>query len=208
MSPRRYTLRQRAEAQEVTRQRILDATRALHLEQGALGTSVRQVAGRAGVSPATVLAHFPDVDRLVGACGQYSAEVAPFPSPARLAGLEGAEARLGALVRACADYWERSPGLERLYLERRALPALDRAMGLLDDAHEALCAEALRPLTRSARALRLARMLTGVSSWRALRAQGLTPEAAADDLLTLLLAWLRQGAAPQPRAAARAARAR
>ena len=49
----------RRAAVEETRQRILEATLALHTEKGIFGTSWQDIAKRADVSVGTVYKHFP-----------------------------------------------------------------------------------------------------------------------------------------------------
>lgn len=80
---RRYELRRRAERQEETRQRIIDATVGLHQEVGMLRTTVKEIASRAGVERATVYRHFPDERALIHACtGHYFSQNPP-PDPSR-----------------------------------------------------------------------------------------------------------------------------
>ena len=59
----------RAESLDATRERIVEATAALHYEQGVAATSYVHIAERAGVGPATVYRHFPTLGSLVEACG-------------------------------------------------------------------------------------------------------------------------------------------
>ena len=49
MAGRKYQLRKRAEGLDATRERIVEATAALHYEQGVAATSYVQIAERAGV---------------------------------------------------------------------------------------------------------------------------------------------------------------
>lgn len=78
---RRYELRQRARRQEATRQRIVEATVAMHEELGLLRTTITDIAERAGVERATVYRHFPDEHSLFAACtGHYFAQH-PLPAP-------------------------------------------------------------------------------------------------------------------------------
>ena len=91
MAGRKYQLRKRAEGLDATRERIVEATAALHYEQGVAATSYIQIAERAGVGPATVYRHFPTLGSLVSACGAHVWEVIqpPLPenAPAVFAGL-------------------------------------------------------------------------------------------------------------------------
>lgn len=68
---RSYRKAKRAETQEETREKIVRATIALHLDQGVATTSYSEVAERAGVGAATVYRHFPTMGSLVEACGAH-----------------------------------------------------------------------------------------------------------------------------------------
>ena len=77
----------RASAAAQTRQRIIEATRALHGEQGIAATSWDQIAARAGVGVGTVYRHFPSLDELIPACGAVTMEVLALPDPASVPAL-------------------------------------------------------------------------------------------------------------------------
>jgi AcrR family transcriptional regulator len=78
---RAYELKKRAERQDETRQRIVEATVALHEELGPAATSVSAIAERAGVGRPTVYRHFPDDRALFVACTtHYMAQHQP-PDP-------------------------------------------------------------------------------------------------------------------------------
>ena len=78
---RAYRKVKRAEEEERTRARIVDATEALHAEVGPARRSRRWWCERAGVTRATVYRHFPDEESLFLACsGQWrSRQVLPDP---------------------------------------------------------------------------------------------------------------------------------
>jgi|AP12_2_1047962.scaffolds.fasta_scaffold35094_1 AcrR family transcriptional regulator len=78
---RRYQLRQRAERQEETRGRIVEAAVTLHGTVGIAQTTVTQIADLAGVGRQTVYRHFPDELTLVRACSGLYWERHPFPDP-------------------------------------------------------------------------------------------------------------------------------
>src|SRR5680860_364307 len=78
---RKYELRKRAESQDATRQRIVEAAVSLHEQLGPAHTSVSGIAERAGISRPTVYLHFPDDRSLLTACtGHYLAQHQP-PDP-------------------------------------------------------------------------------------------------------------------------------
>jgi AcrR family transcriptional regulator len=80
---RSYTKRKRAEQQEETRLRIVEAAVRLHQEVGGLQTTISAIAEHAGVERATVYRYFPDERSLLQACtGHYlSQNHPPDPSP-------------------------------------------------------------------------------------------------------------------------------
>jgi len=72
---RRYELKKRADRQDETRQRIVEAAVALHEQLGPAHTPVSAIAERAGVGRPTVYRHFPDERSLFTACtGHYMAQ--------------------------------------------------------------------------------------------------------------------------------------
>jgi AcrR family transcriptional regulator len=78
---RTYRKMSRAEDEQRTRARIVDAAESLHAEVGPANTTISAIAGRAGVTRATVYRHFPDDESLFLACsGQWlSRQVLPDP---------------------------------------------------------------------------------------------------------------------------------
>lgn len=102
MSGRSYRLGRRAEAQAVTRQRIVEAAVELHSTIGPARTSLSQVAERAGVQRNTLYAHFPDERALLMASSGHAIEQDPLPDP--------------ELSRAVADPRERlRTGIDSIY---------------------------------------------------------------------------------------------
>jgi AcrR family transcriptional regulator len=78
---RRYQLRQRAEQQEETRSRIVEAAVSLHGTVGVSRATVTRIAELAGVGRQTVYRHFPDESTLVRACSGLYWEQHPLPDP-------------------------------------------------------------------------------------------------------------------------------
>jgi AcrR family transcriptional regulator len=76
---RKYEQRRRAEQQEETRQRIVEAAVHLHGTVGPANTSMSAVAERAGVQRNTLYRHFPDERSLLHACSAHYAEAFPPP---------------------------------------------------------------------------------------------------------------------------------
>lgn len=76
---RTYTLKRRAERQDETRQRIVEAAVTLHSTLGPAHTPLSLVAERAGVQRHTLYAHFPDERSLLLACSGLTAQRDPLP---------------------------------------------------------------------------------------------------------------------------------
>lgn len=81
MANRRYQLKRRAEKQEETRSRIVEAAIELHQTIGPSATTVNDIAQRAGVGRVTVYRHFPDELALARACSGLYFERNPAPEP-------------------------------------------------------------------------------------------------------------------------------
>ena len=137
MAGREYRMRKRAEGLDATRERIVEATAALHYEQGVAATSYVQIAERAGVGPATVYRHFPTLGSLVEACGAHVHEAMqpPLPenAPAVFAGLDTRQQRLERLVAELDAFYDRGAvwlGIAARDRDRvpgaRGVPAADR----------------------------------------------------------------------------------
>jgi AcrR family transcriptional regulator len=182
---RPYRLGKRAEAASGTRRRIVEAAFSLHDEQGITGTSVRDIAGRAGVAPATVLQHFPRMDELIRACGELSDQLAPMPTAAVLVGATTEGERIRRVALALFEWWEQlGDGVDHLRIDRRYLPAVDAWFADVARGHRGLAAAAFAgaPPTR----VDLLVAITTVDAWRALRDSGMDPRGAAGHVSQLL----------------------
>jgi AcrR family transcriptional regulator len=178
---RTYRKAKRAEAQEETREKIVRATLALHLEQGVATTSYADIAGRAGVGAATVYRHFPTMGALVTACGAHVWEAIAPPRPedaaALFAGDESRKARLGRLVRELDAFYERSAlPLWNAVQDRDRFPELDAFLTEVDKGVAALVAAALGD-DAPTETVRIVQALSGYVTWRALAEAGLETEA-------------------------------
>ena len=170
---RSYRLGKRADAATDTRRRILEATLNLHDEQGIVRTSVRDVAGRAGVSPATVLNHFPQMGDLIDACGRLSDDLFPMPTDAVLIGAHDRTERVRLMAVALFSWWDQmGSGWEHLQIDRRTLPDVDAWLRDVDLRHRSLVASALGVATGEA-AVAIGTALTSFGSWQSLRAGGM-----------------------------------
>lgn len=184
---RKYTLRKRAESQEETRARIVEATIALHEELGPRNTSISAVAERAGVQRLTVYRYFPDETALFQACTSSWLERHPPPPPPQGQPAIDTGAALQALYayyRATHRMWVVS------YRDVDVVPALRSPMQGVA-AYVAAYADALLkswPGRDRSKTLRAAAALSvQFATWRTLNEQGLNDDAMA----TLVSSWIR-----------------
>ena len=91
---RKYQLKQRAERQEETRRRIVEAAVELHGIVGPARTTILALAERAGVERPTVYRHFPTTESLFKACSSHHWTENPPPDPERWLAINDPEARL------------------------------------------------------------------------------------------------------------------
>lgn len=121
---RSYRLNKRAESQDRTRQRIVDAAIELHQSKG-LSATFGEIAQRANVGKVTVYRHFPDLTALVGACsGQYF-ERHPLPDVEAWRDIGDAAARSRhGLAEAYRYHRETEPMMARILAEVRDMPII------------------------------------------------------------------------------------
>lgn len=193
-------MRKRAEGLDATRERIVEATAALHVEQGVAATSYIQIAERAGVGPATVYRHFPTLGSLVNACGAHVYEAMRPPLPettaAVFAGLDTRQQRLDRLVAELDAFYDRGAvHLGVAARDRDRVPELDAGLRQVETGVEALVCEALSGAP--AAATRMATALADVSVWRSLKRLG-APRTEFRRIWVRLLACGIAVAAPDP----------
>ena len=185
----------RASAAAQTRRRIIDATRALHTEQGISATSWDDIAARAGVGVGTVYRHFPTLDELIPACGEIVRQAVALPDPqaarALFDGVEAPAQRIERLVREAFAIYERgAPELRAIRAEPDAHPAVAEAFQELEASLAALVDGALAPVDTTPADRAVARAMVDLGAWQALRDQGLDPAEAADAVSRMLAARL------------------
>ena len=138
---RRYELKRRAERQDETRQRIVDATIELHQTIGAAQTTVSEIAKRAGVGRVTVYRHFPDEETLFYACSGHYFSQHPFPDIERWRRIPDPHDRLREGLRDTYAWHEENRQMITMALaEARELPMMTRYHDFWDAAAEALAA--------------------------------------------------------------------
>jgi AcrR family transcriptional regulator len=192
MSPKPYRLGRRGEAAEETRQRIVQATFALHGEQGIAATSMKQIAARAGVSIGTVYHHFPTYENAIQACGTYAMATAPLPTAALFTGLETVEERIERLAVETFSWFDRVPGFAHIRCDQDHFPSLLRPFVQAEEANRTtMMQEALTPWGVGARESRIAATLLDLSIYHGLRNAALDCGGAARQITEIIIAWLK-----------------
>jgi AcrR family transcriptional regulator len=127
--PRPYQQKKRAEQQEETRRKIVEATIALHEAVGGPKTTVSAIAERAGVERATVYRHFPDERSLLEGCtGHYLAKNQP-PDPHSWLTIEDPVQRLQCALEEIYAYHRRTePMSARAVIDMPQMPVLRQVL--------------------------------------------------------------------------------
>src|ERR671929_2226624 len=110
VAPKRRTYRKQARAasEAGTRQRIVEAAVALHLERGPAQTSINAIAERAGVNRVTVYRHFPDARTLLEACSAHARNLNPPPDLDRWRAIDDPRRRTEVALTQLYDYFRRT----------------------------------------------------------------------------------------------------
>jgi len=157
---RTYRLGKRAEKQDETRRRIVEAAVDLHCTLGPARTTVSQIAERAGVQRHTYYAHFADERSLFLACSALALERDPLPEVEQLFAVPSGRERLRRGLRLFYEWFERNEdhaacvlrdadhhALTREMVELRIAPTFSRAAEImgegLDDRSRTLLGVAL-----------------------------------------------------------------
>jgi AcrR family transcriptional regulator len=188
MSTRSYNLGRRAETAAETRQRLVEATAALHVERGISAVSLRDIAERAAVSVGTAYHHFPTYLDAVRACAAHTAAAAPLPEATILDGIGSVDERVTVLIRELCAWYERHPWLERIRAERSLYPPVEESMTRHERGVEQLARAAARCTADEARTIAA---LTDVAVYTALRRAGMPAARVPNRMAEAVLAWLR-----------------
>lgn len=178
MCPRPYQMKRRTASAQETRQRIVQATYALHMEKGIAATSMRDIAQRADVAVGSVYHHFPTYDDIIAACGAYTVAQTRPPTQAALDGLTAPAERLAAVVQAAFDFYARFDGMERIRAEREQFAQVGAFIDAESDNRRKLLRQALGGRRPGKTAMALAMAVLDVAFYRNLVADGLSHDAA------------------------------
>src|SRR5215207_2260642 len=190
-----YDMGKRRAAVEETRQRILEATLALHSEKGIFGTSWQDIANRADVSVGTVYKPFPSLDELVPACGELMYAITRPPSlddaPQIFAEANSLEERLGRLIEELFAFYERgAPYIETDFQERR-LAAVAEWETYMRATIAGLVREALVSAELDEHRVQAVSALLDFSTFKSFRDRDIPKEQAAKTMSEVLLCWIK-----------------
>ena len=193
--PRRYDLGKRQDQKDATRDRIVAAAAELFRDQGAVRTSIAQIAAAADVAPGTVRNHFPTTDDLAAAVAAYVMVLLRMPGPELFDGAAEPAERVAALAHAMGAYYERSaPWYGMPDLDDAPLPAWAAARASYNAEYEALVRTALGPLGHDDSIVRVVAAMLDPSLFGSLTRRGYTTNDAADLIAELVTSWLRANA--------------
>lgn len=178
MKKRPYTKKRRAEQEARTRQRIVEATAALHEELGPRETSISAVAERAGVQRLTVYRHFPDDFALFDACTTHWLGTHPPPDPEQWAGAATPEERTRVALLSLYRYYRRTaPMWTVVYRDADLVPAMAEPLERFQDYLKGIRKDLLNAWGVEGARRRRARAALGhllrFSSWQTLKEEGM-----------------------------------
>jgi AcrR family transcriptional regulator len=176
---------------ERTRERILEAARSLHAEQGIGLTNYEEIAHRAETSTATVYRHFPNLASLLPACAdsiQVLRPATPLLAEQLFAGLDQPAQRIEVLVRGTCECYRRDGGwLAAARGEERSIEAL-RDIARTQAANLRLLSDAaLEGLQMDGRRRQRIAALIDFPVWQSLKAAGFSEEEAEAEMLHLVM---------------------
>ena len=185
---RKYELKKRAQRQEETRQRIVEAAVELHTSVGSAQTTISAIASRAGVERHTVYAHFPDEPALFAACANHWRATHPRPDFGRWLELDAPEEQLrGVLSDLYAWYEGVEPDLVVLFRDMDSVPSHAEEMARTAQAMHQLADALLRGWPRRKAVRAAIGHALEFETWRSLvRRQGLSRKQSVDAMVRLV----------------------
>ena len=123
---RNYQMRQRAEAVEATRRRIVEAAIDLHATLGPARTTVSAIAERAAVERQTYYRHFPNDQALMKACSGLYMQRNPLPDAEAWRAITDPEQRLRQGLAEMYRYYEANEPMMANVLRDAEVHALTR----------------------------------------------------------------------------------
>lgn len=185
MARRTYQLARRAESAQETRNRIVQATFALHGEQGIAATTMSQIAQRAGVGIGTVYHHFPTLDQTIQACGEMVLATFPPPGEEIFAGAATLRARALRLAQALWAHLDRL-AYDRIRPDQNRAPIVRKFVDAEETHRIELTRAALAPFAVDRDLIRVVAALLDIEVYRSLQRAGLSLEQGAEAIAAVI----------------------
>lgn len=142
MKKRKYTKTLRAEKQDETRHRIVEALVTLHQELGPSQTTVKAIAEKAGVQRLTVYRHFPDEASMFDACTSHYMLLNPLPEIATWEKIEKPDDRSCSAILAFYAYYSHTQNMwASVYRDVDQMEALQGPMNQFESYIDNVCDE-------------------------------------------------------------------
>ena len=193
MKKRKYNKTVRAEKEDGTRQKIVEAAMNLHGEIGPERTTISAIADRAGVQRLTVYRHFPEENELLGACSSHWLSLNPPPDPVSwresVAPVDWGLAILSMLYH---YYGETAYMWDHCYRDRESVAALHGQMAGFDAYLDMLSADVLASQPAERRTGKMchavARHAVQFATWQSLSQTGVENS----EMAALMNDWLHK----------------
>jgi AcrR family transcriptional regulator len=145
MKRRKYSKSLRAEQQEQTRERIVEAAVKLHEQLGPAHTSIKAIAEEAGVQRLTVYRHFPDDNSLFRACTSHYLFIHPPPDMAAWQHIRDPGERSNTALLAFYRYYRETEKMWRVaYRDLDMVDALKEPMGQFEAYIDMVCEDLMK----------------------------------------------------------------
>ncbi|UKV13928.1 TetR/AcrR family transcriptional regulator [Thalassospiraceae bacterium SW-3-3] len=193
MEKRKYNKTLRAEKEDETRLKIVEATMSLHGEVGPARTTISAIADRAGVQRLTVYRHFTEENELLDACSSHWLSLNPPPDPA-LWRESVAEGDWGlAILSMLYHYYDETAYMwDHCYRDRESVAALHEHMTGFDAYLDMLCDDVLASLPDARRKGKMckavARHAVQFATWQSLSQTGVENS----EMAALMDDWLHK----------------
>lgn len=202
MKNRKYTKTRRAEQQDETRERIVEATVKLHESLGPANTSIKAIAEEAGVQRLTVYRHFPDDVSLFQACTSHYLGLHPPPDRAGWAEFVDARERSYAALAAMYRYYRQTEKMwSAAYRDVDRLEALQAPMAQFEAYLDGVCEDLVKAWSETSTAKNplqdTLRHALRFSTWKSLKNAKLTDKKMAE-LVQYWLAGIGKAGLAQP----------
>ena len=191
MKKRKYTKTLRAEQQDETRNRIVEALVALHEELGPANTSVKAVAEKAGVQRLTVYRHFPDEASMFLACTSHWFELHPPPNMGEWAEIENAMDRNKTALLAFYHYYRHTEKMWNVsYRDIGQVKAIQEPMNQFEAYLDQVCDDLVKSWNKSHKTKKqlqaTLRHALRFSTWQSLKKENLNE----NKMVELVQTWL------------------